>query len=562
MDGLRISQILAGLRNPELYLMKLRQGMQEGENVLLNNTQNQINNAQNNILNNLVNNQQNVQNTFSQNLQQNNNQNPVQNNGLNQQQTNTQNTTQNSQPQMHNLWGPKNNTQANQQLNNQNNQIVQQNNVINNAQQSTVNQPINNVINNQNPIQNNNIIQNNNQIVQNNILQNTAQNIQREVSPNDVSRNITSYTANKQSETQMINREIPVFEENNIIKRDQQGSKSDVYTNSGNNTSSKTVSTQSQASQISAMDRSVYIKNLLGLPQTLGEILLTAQNKNNPITVNTLMLNNLNQEMLANQKMLSQIFDEKTDIPINPALTLEGELLQQTAQMVQATQKDAVMLLFSGMVHMPAISELILKNSKQAAAQLILAMASASKNGMTAEEIRNTLNIINSCVSMADSGNPVQTLKSLMLLYLPWLPLNEGVGFDLEVDPPDGENESIDSKLTVLIQTRNFGNVKGVFTLTTSNSVDVYIICSDDFPKRLLQKSLQEESTSHAMNTTIDIDSVTPIKKELNKNNEAKVNLSATNEMNPYLLLMAHAFIRNTIYIDSNGIIEDYPNAS
>ena len=44
--------------------------------------------------------------------------------------------------------------------------------------------------------------------------------------------------------------------------------------------------------------------------------------------------------------------------------------------------------------------------------------------------------------------------------------------------------------------------------------------------------------------------------KETFEKPEAKVNLSATNEMNPYLLLMAHAFIRNTIFIDSNGIAE------
>jgi hypothetical protein len=53
-----------------------------------------------------------------------------------------------------------------------------------------------------------------------------------------------------------------------------------------------------------------------------------------------------------------------------------------------------------------------------------------------------------------------------MMLYIPWLPLNEGIGFDLEITPQDGENDSNDSKLTVLIQTKNFGNLKGVFTLT------------------------------------------------------------------------------------------------
>ena len=50
---------------------------------------------------------------------------------------------------------------------------------------------------------------------------------------------------------------------------------------------------------------------------------------------------------------------------------------------------------------MPAISEMILQNSKQAVAGLIIAMASASKNGMTNEQIRETLSVINSCVAMA-----------------------------------------------------------------------------------------------------------------------------------------------------------------
>ena len=59
------------------------------------------------------------------------------------------------------------------------------------------------------------------------------------------------------------------------------------------------------------------------------------------------------------------------------------------------------------------------------------------------------------------------------------------------------------------------------------------------------------------MNTNIDLEAVEPKKKDLQEEQAAKVNLSATNEMNPYLLLMAHAFIRNTIFIDSNAIVEE-----
>lgn len=308
---------------------------------------------------------------------------------------------------------------------------------------------------------------------------------------------------------------------------------------------------QLQMNQIASMDRSIYVKNLLGLPQTLGEILKLAQS-NTPLSANTLIINNLSDELIKNQKALAQIFDETAEL--NPD-KINNQLVQQQNQAIQ--QKDAVALMFSGMINMPAVSEMILKNSKHAIAGLIVAMASATKHGMTSEQINETLGIINSCVSMAESGNPTQTLKSLMLLYLPWLPLNDGVGFDLEVEADTGENDSNDSKLTVLIQTKNYGNVKGVFTLTTSNSVDVYIICSESFPKTLLQRSLMDEGASHAMTMTIDVEAVEPKKEETVEKPEAKVNLSATNEMNPYLLLIAHAFIRNTIYLDSNAIVED-----
>ena len=305
---------------------------------------------------------------------------------------------------------------------------------------------------------------------------------------------------------------------------------------------------QLQMNQIAAMDRAVYIRNLLCLPQTLGNFLINVQDKNIPIT-NSLALNNLNEELLTNKQAIAQIFDETPEQTIN---TLQNINAQTQIQ----TQKDAILLFFSGMIHMPAISELILKNSKHAVTNLIIAMASASKTNLNGEQISETLNILNSCISMAESSNPTQTLKSLMMLYLPWLPLNEGVGFDLEITPDNGENESNDSKLTVLIQTKHFGNVKGVFTLTTSNSVDIYILCSDEFPKKTLEKSLKEESSSHAMNTTIDIEAVELKKQNTMEQAETEVNLSATNEMNPYLLLMAHAFIRNTIFIDSNVLPE------
>lgn len=303
-----------------------------------------------------------------------------------------------------------------------------------------------------------------------------------------------------------------------------------------------------QMNALQGMDRSVFIKNLLGLPQNLGQVLFNLQNPNNPINGSTLNLGVINPEMLKNQNALNSLFDDAIPLNIDPQALVANPQLQGVK-----AQQDAVALMFSGMISMPDVSKLILQNGKQAVAALIIAMASASKQGLSNEQIQETLSVINSCISMAESNNPAQTLKSLMMLYLPWLPLNEGIGFDLEITPQDGETDSNNSKLTVLIQTKNFGNLKGEFTLTTSNSIDVLIICSENFPKKILQKSLLEESNTHAMNTNIDVEEVQPKYEEVNETRETKVNLSATNEMNPYLLLMAHAFIRKTILIDNNA---------
>lgn len=373
------------------------------------------------------------------------------------------------------------------------------------------------------------------------------------ITTNNLIQNQPAPILNSQMSAQNINNK-PAIQENEIVNSDSsnRNTRSDNIKHNIENlvkmTENKTVNNFSQT------DRSAYIKTLLGLPQDLGTILQSVQNPNKPLIGGTLGLTNMNPSFFQTPKVISELFEE-----LNPTIQNSQDIINiiNTQTKNAQVQKDTVALMFSGMISLPEISKLILHNSKQAVAALIIAMATSSKNGVNNKYLQDTLSVINSCISMAESDNSAQTLKSLMMLYLPWLPLNEGIGFDLEITTPDGENDSNNSKLTVLIQTQNYGNLKGVFTLTTSNSVDIYIICSDKFPKKLLQKTLMSESSAHAMNTNIDIEELTPVKEELNETRETKVNLSATNEMNPYLLLMAHSFIRNTILIDNGELISE-----
>ena len=542
-----IGRIIFGLINPQLFLKKEEQSQQ---NRLLNfNAQmnsGSANAAQNQ---NLLNGQNTLLNNTAANMLQ--SQNAVNN-------TNQQ-TGMNVQQQGGNIQQPQN-------------PINSLNNNINQTQQTNVQQNQNPLASLGNPVNQGQSGIESQQNTVNNINQQVQTNIQQPQNPiNELNAAINSVNANKTTTRTEQNKPVidtpnnnpaanikPSVNEQSGVKNVDTGSNQQI-SNTGSNQDNIRQSVESlikmtenpKMNNLTQTDRSVYVKNLLGLPQDLGVILKIAQNPNRPLVGGTLGLAGINQDLLQNQKILSELFQE-----LNPAVQGTQELLNVLNNQAQTSQikQDAVALLFSGMVSLPDISKLILQNSKQAVAALIIAMASASKKGLDGKQIQDTLKVINSCISMAESDNPAQNLKSLMMLYLPWLPLNEDIGFDLEITSPDGENDLNDSKLTVLIQTKNYGNLKGVFTLTTSNSVDVYIICSDRFPKEALQKSLMSESTAHAMNTNIDIEEIKPQKEDLNETRETKVNLSATNEMNPYLLLMAHSFIRNTIIIDNGDI--------
>lgn len=293
-------------------------------------------------------------------------------------------------------------------------------------------------------------------------------------------------------------------------------------------------SQQLKMNYLAGQERSTYIKTLLNLPHSLTELMLQVHK------------NKLGTDNVIRDLKFLQIFDETEQI--QQLITNQNNNGKQNPQpQILNTPMGA---LLSGFLQLNDIATLIRNNSKIAMTQLIAAMTSAAKQGIDNSQILETMTLLNSCVAMLEDNTSQSTLKSLMLLYLPWLPLPSGVGFELEIGAPPSEEEGSDSIITVLIQTKNYGNIKGYLTLTTKNSVDVLIFCSEEFPKELLLKRLKEEMQNNAVQTNIDIE-VMITKQEDKDENQAKVNLSATNEMNPYLLLMAHSFIRNTIVIDN-----------
>ena len=220
-------------------------------------------------------------------------------------------------------------------------------------------------------------------------------------------------------------------------------------------------------------------------------------------------------------------------------------------QMRQRLSDDAFELLFTGIINLRELSETLKNGGNDARSKLILAMANASRQGIDNSQIANTMKLVNLSMATEDS-NPASILKNIILLYLPWYPLQEGVGFNLSINTLPNNND-FSSFLKVFIQTRNYGNVNGSLILMSANTVDMNIQCNDIFPEEDLLDRMKDVTQNHSIRSNITVEQKNQIFDEIETNRQAKVNLSSVYELNPFLLLMAHSFIKNTIIIDSTA---------
>ena len=263
------------------------------------------------------------------------------------------------------------------------------------------------------------------------------------------------------------------------------------------NTFSQTTFANLKMNNLTTLERGLYVKDLMNLPKEIEEILVIIQNKMAPAE----------------------------------------ELTQLLAKNIKLSE----------------LTQLMQQGSKEAMNKIIMAMSNASKQGITdLSQIKDTMKLINASVSVAGQDNPQQILKSFMLLYLPWLPLQEGVDFDLEIESSEGAEGESETSIIIMISTRNYGNVKITLVLFGTNSVNIIINCCEKFPKEELLKRINTEGTNHSMQTSVAFESTkTEQIEEKEFTRQAKITMSNMSEINPFLLLMANAVIRHTIELDN-----------
>lgn len=300
-------------------------------------------------------------------------------------------------------------------------------------------------------------------------------------------------------------------------------------------------------------DMSVYVKDLMKLPRNMNEFIYMVQKNITQMQLNRLLSGQMVQKNMMSQTQ-AQILAQLQGLSSSE---IQNALKMQMNNQLQSALKS-LQISASGMLNLADIAALVQSSGKEAITKLIISMANASKQGISdLSQLKDTAKLINACVALASSENPQQTLKTVLLLYLPWLPLQEGTDFDIEITTAEEENND-ESILIVTITTLNFGNVVATLILENSNSVNVNIECSKRFPKDELLERINSDGKSFSMQSAVSF-----VEKESNPQLEegqtkAKINMSSNYQINPYLLLMAHTIIRNTMIIDnnaSNGIV-------
>lgn len=316
----------------------------------------------------------------------------------------------------------------------------------------------------------------------------------------------------------------------------------------GNNSSATYIQENVQLNTLQSMDRAIYARDLMQMPKNINEFIYMLQRGLTQGQFNQMFANQLAAQRNSLSQLQAQILAQLQGLNTN--MTKEMVNIQLTSQF-QSSIKN-LEILSGGMINLMDISALLQKNGKEALTKLIMTMTEASKSGVTdLTQMKEMAKLINASIAVAAENNPQKTLKLLLMLYLPWLPLEDGVGFDLEIETKSESGEESDSVLTVTITTVNFGTVIATIFLETSNSVQTAIECSENFPKQELQLRMEADKKHYSMDSVTTFNVNKDLKPNTNKAS-ANINMSQTTEINPFLLLTAHTIIRHVIEIDNN----------
>ena len=266
----------------------------------------------------------------------------------------------------------------------------------------------------------------------------------------------------------------------------------------------------------------------------------------------------------ANQIMISTVEVEQRANYIKDLLNLPRDfqtLISQIEGNIDPNAKalkDLSKLLVNGKINLTALTSLLGENSKDAVQKLMMTIMTVSKMGSNnVSQLKELMGLFSSANPTVDSA---QTVKNLIMLYLPWLPLSirNDLNLDFDIDifdkiqGPDPNEEESQETIKIMIQTANYGNIMATLELAQNEEVDVLIIANSDFPEKEVMEEFKKENKKGNLRTNVAIEKNA---NEIIPNIEQNVQITSSNYVSPKLVLAAHSLIKIIIDVDNSQFI-------
>ena len=190
--------------------------------------------------------------------------------------------------------------------------------------------------------------------------------------------------------------------------------------------------------------------------------------------------------------------------------------------------------------------------AKKALSKLSKDIKEISKQGYKNDLLTDVLKVATNLLPTNET-QPTQMMKTLTLLYLPWLPLGENIDFemyfgDTKEGAQGGENEAT---ITVVIQTIHYGLIKLFLMPDIDNPTKILIkiSCPAEFPKNELENDIKQNKSKTEGNMKISYEQI-KLQKMPPESAKQKVDFQTQTKINPKIMNVAFKLIKQIIEID------------
>lgn len=263
------------------------------------------------------------------------------------------------------------------------------------------------------------------------------------------------------------------------------------------------------------------------------------------------------QDILNTQMMLKELSNAERSWLMKNMFNFPENLSQLIEQIVtqgKTVTAQELAVLMKQDIDISKILVLLQTNGKAALEKLQKMITTMNQSGIyDTRQLKEMSVLINACIP-ANDASQAQILKSLMVMYLPWLPLNESAGFNFGADSAEeGKKGAGEESITIIITTKNYGEIK-VFLFMAQNGVNMDITCSEDFPKERFNEAIKGENAIHLSENPV----YTTRKSNSDEDaKELKVEFSKSAKITPQLLIIVHAIIKIVTELDNTGTLQE-----